>query len=104
MSNSESTGPAEQTSPSPSTRKQFSLSTVLLLIMSIAIWIAYRNARNESIAIQSMLPGLRDIARELVIENPEQMSIVTRLPTKFQEFIWDVYVPERSTDQSTCRA
>ena len=82
-------------SPLPRKRRfQVNLLTILLLVLVCAVWIAYRGARVESQAMETQLASLRLIARELVIENPAEFAVVSRLPKFYNEKIWDVYVPK----------
>lgn len=67
----------------------------------IAVWIAYRKAVNESNDLQSQLTRLQAIARELRIESPDEFAVVSRLPTRYGEMIWDIYVPGTVTLETT---
>lgn len=78
----------------PSRRLQVSLSTILLVTAVIAIWIAYSNALKETERLEARMPGLRLLAGELQIDDPREFAIVQRLPTKYDELIWDVHVPD----------
>gem|GEM_PF-3950015 len=80
--------------PASKTRIQFNLLSILLLLTACAVWSAYRSVYLETREIQKQLPGLRFIARELVIENPNDFAAVQQLPTRFGEMVWHVYVPE----------
>ncbi len=77
-----------------SIRPQVSLSTILLGTAVVAVWIAYANALKETQQLQARLPGLRRIAGELRMDDPRELSVVQRLPTKYDELIWDVHVPD----------
>lgn len=75
-------------------RVQFNLLSILLFICVCAVWIAYGSVYQETRKIEQQLPGLRAIARELIVEDPNQFAVVTRLPTMYGELIWDIYVPD----------
>jgi hypothetical protein len=83
-----------RTKRNPSFRPQVSLSTILLGTGVLAVWIAYFNARRETAQLQARMPGLRLIAAELRIDDPRKFAVIQRLPTKYDELIWDVYVPD----------
>lgn len=82
---------------SPSTenpnRLQVSLSTLLLLIATVAIWFGYWSVSRELQRLQSQMPGLLSLSRELEVIDPSQSAVVARLPEWLGESIWDVYLP-----------
>lgn len=75
-------------------RVQFNLLSILLLLSACAVWSAYRSVYLETREIQEQLPGLRKIARELAIENPDEFAAVKQLPTRYDELVWRVFVPK----------
>ena len=73
---------------------QVSIWSLLLLIAACGIWIAYRKSVTDIAKFEKRLTGLRWIARELIVEDPQQLAAVKRLPKLLGENIWDVHIPE----------
>lgn len=78
-------------------RPQFALSTFLLLIAALASWAAYWQTLQRTESLRRQLPGLRRLARELRVSEPRQYAAVERLPTWYDEHIWDLYLPPNQT-------
>lgn len=85
----------------PTRRAQFSLLTILLLIASAAVWMAFYSVSQDVQRMHSQLPGLRDVARELVIKDTQQYAAVFKAPTRWNEFIWNVYLPPVESPQKS---
>jgi hypothetical protein len=75
-------------------RPQIALSTILLLIATLATWLGYWNVRRDTEKLRSHIPGLLSVVRELEVTDPMKSAAVARVPEWFDECIWDIYLPE----------
>ena len=75
-------------------KPQVSLLSLLLLIAACGVWVAYWKATRDIANIEAPLQGLRLIARELVIEDPNQIAAVKRFPGTYGQKVMDIYIPE----------
>ena len=72
---------------------QLTLGTLLLTVTAVAIFMAWHRTRNQVNAVQPQVAALKLLARELQIDDPGKVSVVSRLPTLAGEVILDFYVP-----------
>ena len=72
---------------------QLTLGTLLLAVTAVAIFMAWHRTRNQISAVQPRVEALKLLARELQIDDPANISVVSRLPTLAGEVILDFYVP-----------
>jgi hypothetical protein len=91
MKNSSTTG---SSTPRRIRRPQVSLSTLLLLIATLAVWFGYWNASRQTQRLRRNMSGLLSISRELDVKDPTQAAAVARVPEWLGESIWDIYLPK----------
>ena len=70
-----------------------SLRTLLLITVVIAVWFGNWQLMNWNQQLKIQLNGLKSICRILSVENTEKVAVVGRLPTRFGENIFDVFIP-----------
>lgn len=80
---------------------QVSLVTLLLLIAAVAVWLASFRVQAETDRLLKQLPGLRTLARELVVKDPTVFTAVGKNPEWYGEQIAEVWVPN---DRELCWA
>lgn len=90
MSDASVPSPAQ---PRSRLRPRFSLLTLLLLIAATASWLAYWRIAKRTERIRAELPGLREIARSLIVEDPAQYAAVQQHSLWDDDFRWRVYLP-----------
>ncbi len=73
---------------------QFSLLSILLLTVAIAVWLAYRRTLQETAQMRRELPGLREVARELIVADPERYAVVQHHQNWMVDFRWRVHLPQ----------
>jgi len=78
----------------PPWRPQITLGDLLLLIAVMATAMAWYQTRNRLAEESASLQSMQILARELQIEDPDKIAIITRQPTRPNETIHDVYIPE----------
>ena len=76
------------------TKLQVSLWSLLLLIATCCVWIGFWKARSDTAKVESRLVGLRLIARELVIDDPNKVAAIERYSSFYGQKIMELYIPE----------
>ncbi|EAQ81186.1 hypothetical protein [Blastopirellula marina] len=72
---------------------RFSLYTVMSTTAVIAVWVAYLVTLEETKRMQLQLPGLREVARELQIDDPQQYAVVRHHELSNDDYRWRIYLP-----------
>ncbi|HYW80263.1 MAG TPA: hypothetical protein VE890_11830, partial [Thermoguttaceae bacterium] len=72
---------------------QWSLSTMLLLMVVVAAWVPYVRFRQEIPQIEQRIDAMRDMTRELIVEDPTQITAVHLPQMWYDEHRWDIYLP-----------
>lgn len=75
-------------------RPTIGLSTVLLGVATIAVAIGNWQTDKEIQRLKHQMRGLREVARELVIDDPAMFAVVKRKSQWFGESIFDVHLPD----------
>lgn len=73
---------------------QLTLGNLLLLIAAVAAVFANIRASQRLRSARATVNNLRPIARELLVEDETEIAVVTRMPTRYGELIFDVFIPE----------
>ena len=93
----ESSDAAERQDVAPRRRRfrlQWSLQTLLLLTAAVAVWVACFRLRQQIPRLEQEIDSLKRVARELIVEDEEQIAVV-RLPQMwYDEMRWEMYLPE----------
>ena len=90
--NEKQTEPA--TPPRTRYRLQFSLTTILLLVAAVSVWLVNHDLKQQISTIRAQLPGLESVARQLIVDDPTQVAVVCRMPERLGECIYDVHIPQ----------
>ena len=72
---------------------QFGLRTVFLITAAVAVWSAVFVNRRQSAMLESRIAALLPLARELVVDDPNQIAAVGLDRLWHDESRWDVHVP-----------
>ena len=75
-------------------RLQWSLQTLLLLTAAVAVWVAYVRLRQQIPRLEQEIDSLGQMARELIVEDEEQIAVVMLPPMWYGESRWEIYLPE----------
>jgi hypothetical protein len=75
-------------------RLQWSLQTLLLLTAAVAVWVAYFRLRQQIPRLEQEIDSLEQMARELIVEDEEQIAVVMLPQMWYDESRWDIYLPE----------
>ncbi|QDT02520.1 hypothetical protein K227x_08980 [Rubripirellula lacrimiformis] len=75
---------------------QFSLRTILLVTAAFALSVAWYQKHTRLIEARSTAAMLASRARLLEIDDPSKITAVARLPTKIDETVFEVAIPNRS--------
>ena len=87
--------PTEQVPPRKRRfRLQWSLTTMLLLMVVVAGWVPYFCFRQEISRIEQRIAVMRPMARELIVEDPTQVAVVHLPPLWYDEHRWAIHLPE----------
>ncbi len=73
---------------------QWNLRTLFLLTAAVAVWVAYLHFCYETPRLRQRIITMQEMARELVIEDEQQIAAVVPRPEWFGERQWDVYLPD----------
>ena len=74
-------------------RWRFGLLTLILLVAATASWTAYVRQRENIRRLEVSLGSLREVARELVVEDHSQYAAVRMLELSMEDFRWKVHLP-----------
>ncbi|KAA5539626.1 hypothetical protein FYK55_23965 [Roseiconus nitratireducens] len=74
-------------------RPSFHLLTILLLVAAIACWLSFYQLWSETQRMESELPSLRELARELVVSDPSMYAVVRHHQLWNDDFRWRIYLP-----------
>jgi hypothetical protein len=81
--------PAGKRSPA-----HFSLLSLMLLIAVVACWSAFWQSYRKVQQLRLQLPALRDLHRELEVDDPTRFAAVRKLEAGYDDLRWEVYLPE----------
>ncbi|MDA1050719.1 MAG: hypothetical protein O3C40_09605 [Planctomycetota bacterium] len=73
---------------------QWNIATLLLLMAVVGVWTAYFRMKSEAVRMDAELDSLRELARELLVNDPSQYAIVERHEEWYGDHVWDVHLPE----------
>ena len=73
---------------------QWSLQTLLLLTAVVAVWVAYFHLRQQIGRLEQEVDSMQQMARELIIEDREQIAVVMLPQMWMDQSRWDIYLPE----------
>ena len=74
-------------------RWQFGLHTLILLIVTIAVWLSHVVNRREITALEARIKVMRPMVPELVIDDPRQIAVVKLEEHWFDENRWEIFLP-----------
>lgn len=72
---------------------QLTLGTLLLIVTLVGALLGWFRTRQQVAQVQQQVTALRQLARELQVDDPTQIFVVSRLPTLSGEHIAEFYVP-----------
>ena len=75
-------------------RWQFSLRMILLLMAAVGVWTAEIGNRRAIPQLAQRIKVMRPLARELRIEDPEQIAVVKCQELWYDDNEWEIYLPE----------
>jgi len=75
-------------------RPKFSLMALLLLATLAAVLVANWRIAESNAELLSQLPALRNYARELVVEDPNDFAVVAPHKVWMEDYRWHLYVPD----------
>lgn len=67
---------------------------MFLLTAVVAAWAPYVRFRQQIPKIRQQIVSLREMAQEMIVEDPNQITIVYLPQTWDDEHQWDIYLPE----------
>ena len=65
----------------------------MLAITAVATWTAYWQTHQHTLRLQQQLPGLRNLARRLRVDDPDQYAVARQHELWNDDFRWRVYLP-----------
>jgi len=89
----------QQHKPKQKINLRMSLFALMLVVTLVAVGFGYFVNQREIEFIQSKLPALREVARELVVEDPSRAHAVKQYPEWFGQKLWKIYLPSNSDFQ-----
>lgn len=60
----------------------------------VGVWTSFIRLKSETIRLDAELNSLLELARELVIDDPDQYAVVERHEEWNADDVWEVYLPE----------
>jgi hypothetical protein len=92
--------PETPISPSPlparKTVRQFNLRTLFLLTAAVAVWIGHAKNHYENVNLANQIEAMRPLARELMIDDPDQIAVVKCDEHWYDQNEWRVHLPTGS--------
>ena len=81
--------------------KSFSLTTFLLFVAAISVWIAYFALSHQVADLKSKLRPLQVVSNSLIVDDPEQMAVI-RNPgdSVIFDLGWQIYLPPLNRDET----
>lgn len=77
--------------------QQLSISTLFLLVATVAAWLTYLRTTIELVSVRGQLAVLRPLTHDLIVHDGRQVIAVRRLATFMGECIWDIHIPKGKT-------
>ncbi|TWU57364.1 hypothetical protein [Rubripirellula reticaptiva] len=77
-------------------RFQIGLGSALFLMTILVVAMAWYRTHDQLVVARSELAGLRNIVRELEVDDPTKVTAVARMPTLMDQVVFDVYIPPPS--------
>lgn len=81
------------TTPAKPSALRFSLYTLMSATAVFAVWMAYYLTVQETHRMELQLPSLRNLARELYVDDPTWYAAVRPHELSDDDFRWQVYLP-----------
>lgn len=76
---------------------QLTLMNVLLLVTAVAFGVSHWRQCDRNAGYESQLPGLRDAARKLVVDDATLLHAVNPHPQWYGEKKWKIHVPDEGS-------
>ncbi len=73
---------------------RWSLQTLFLVTAVVAVWVAVFHYRQQNTRLEREVASIRQMAREFVVEDEEQIAIVMLPQTWFDESRWKIHLPK----------
>ena len=74
--------------------RQVSLRTLLLLTAAVGVWIAHAKNRYDIDHFAQQIEAMQPMARELIVQDPTQISVVKQEERWYDQNDWKLYLPE----------
>jgi hypothetical protein len=74
-------------------RPRLTLAHLLLLTTTIAIAVAYYSTHQKLATMRTAVRNMRQLTRELIVDNSYEIAAIERVPTLPHENIFDIYIP-----------
>jgi hypothetical protein len=66
---------------------------VLLLTAAVAVWLTYALERSRSADLTARIASLSPLARELIVDDPNQIAVVKQEELWYDQNRWDIHLP-----------
>jgi len=73
---------------------RWSLQTLFLVTAVVAVWVAVFHYRQQITRLEREVTSMRQMAREFIIEDDEQIAVVMLPQTWFDESRWRIHLPK----------
>jgi len=73
---------------------RWSLQTLFLVTAVVAVWVAVFHYRQQNARLEREVASMRQMAREFVVEDEEQIAIVMLPQMWFDESRWKIHLPK----------
>ena len=81
--------------------KRFSLTTFLLLVAAISVWVASYVLSQQVVELKSKLRPLQVVSNSLIVDDPAQVAVVrVDVSTVLRDFQWRAYLPLVNSDET----
>ena len=81
--------------------KRFSLTTFLLFVAAISVWVACYVLGQQVADLKTKLRPLQVVSNSLIVDDPAQIAVVrVDVSTVLRDFRWRVYLPPVSNDET----
>lgn len=85
-----------EVAPPTRTPWQFGLGSLILLIATIAVWMALQANHRQNAILEARIKAMQPLAHELLIDDNTKIAVVKRDELWFDDNDWEIYLPPGS--------
>ena len=75
-------------------RLQWDMQAMLLLTAVVAVWVPCFHLQERIARTEEKIDSMRNLARELIVDDPGKIAVVKQLETGWEENRWEIHLPD----------